>query len=658
MTREGHPMDPRFSVRAAPPPGDDPIEYVMSDDTVDRMGDVIDPKGWKLHNFTPDRNPVALFNHDKNQVIGNWLDVRIVRNRLLGRLALAAAGTSELVDTIRSLVTQNVLRAVSVGFQPLKREPLDEDADEFWGPFRFLEHELLECSLVSVPANPNALALAKSMNLPRDVITTIFSKPANENRGVIRTLTGKPAKHLAPTGVKMLTRSQKIEAAQATLNDMRDRLDALEAIENRTEADEAAYAELPPQIEETHRALTAMQAAERADALLAGKTGQRLPTTGRIQAPTVIAKPKTSGNERDYLYKTMSALFVARATGRHLDDVLRDPMRYGHDEIAGAVTRAVTNPALTTVPAWAGELVTTGFANFLDQLPRTAIYPTLKRLGSSFTFGRDGIIKIPSRSATPKINGSFVGEGQPIPVRKAGLTSVSLTPKKMAVISTMSKEMAEHSNPSIESVIRQAINEDTAEAIDTALIDATAADAIRPAGLLAGLSAQTAASSGTQFEKMVADINTLAAPITANRGGNNLVLLMNPAQKRKMSWAVAPNGTFVFSTVENGQVRDLTVVASTTVAAGTLIMLDADEFATATGDSPQFDVSDVSTIHEEDTLPLPIVGGIVQPPVIGSIAAPVRSLWQTASIGIRMILPMNWTMRRTGMVTYMTGVTW
>ena len=46
-------------------------------------------------------------------------------------------------------------------------------------------------------------------------------------------------------------------------------------------------------------------------------------------------------------------------------------------------------------------------------------------------------------------------------------------------------------------------------------------------------------------------------------------------------------------------------------------MIDAAEFASATGDMPEFDVSDVATIHEEDTVPLPIVGGTAQPPLIG-----------------------------------------
>jgi hypothetical protein len=86
-----------------------------------------------------------------------------------------------------------------------------------------------------------------------------------------------------------------------------------------------------------------------------------------------------------------------------------------------------------------------------------------------------------------------------------------------------------------------------------------------------------------------------------------------------------------------------------------LIMVDAAEFASVTGDAPEFDVSDVATIHEEDTTPLPIVTGAQGS---GVVASPTRSLWQTASIGVRMMVDMNWTMRRSNMVSWMTGVTW
>jgi hypothetical protein len=56
----------------------------------------------------------------------------------------------------------------------------------------------------------------------------------------------------------------------------------------------------------------------------------------------------------------------------------------------------------------------------------------------------------------------------------------------------------------------------------------------------------------------------------------------------------------------------------------------------------------------EDTTPLAIVAD-ASPDVV---AAPVRSLWQTDTIGIRMILPMNWAMRRTGVIAWTQSITW
>src|SRR5262245_52284957 len=102
----------RYQQRAAPSPGAAPDEFVMSDESVDRMGDVIVQSGWDLSNFK--KHPIALFNHDRNQVIGKWSGVAVRGGRLVGKLELAEAGTSPLVDTVRALTAQNILRAVSV----------------------------------------------------------------------------------------------------------------------------------------------------------------------------------------------------------------------------------------------------------------------------------------------------------------------------------------------------------------------------------------------------------------------------------------------------------------------------------------------------------------------------------------------------------------
>jgi hypothetical protein len=60
---------------AAASPSGDPLEFVMSDASVDRMGDVIETAGWQLDNFR--KNPIALFQHTGFFPIGKWRDVGV-----------------------------------------------------------------------------------------------------------------------------------------------------------------------------------------------------------------------------------------------------------------------------------------------------------------------------------------------------------------------------------------------------------------------------------------------------------------------------------------------------------------------------------------------------------------------------------------------------
>jgi hypothetical protein len=89
----------------------------------------------------------------------------------------------------------------------------------------------------------------------------------------------------------------------------------------------------------------------------------------------------------------------------------------------------------------------------------------------------------------------------------------------MAVISTFTREIAEHSTPAIEGLIRQAIIEDTAVAIDSVLLDATAATTTRPAGLKAGVSATTATAAGG-INALIGDIRGLTGALITGTNGN------------------------------------------------------------------------------------------------------------------------------------------
>ena len=92
-------------------------------------------------------------------------------------------------------------------------------------------------------------------------------------------------------------------------------------------------------------------------------------------------------------------------------------------------------------------------------------------------------------------------------------------------------------------------------------------------------------------------------------------------------------------------------VTSTTVPLDVVYLVDAAEMAIAFS-GPQFLGTDVASVHMEDTTPLPIVDGA------GTAAAPVRSLYQTNSLGLRMTLETDWSATRDGAVVTLTAVNW
>lgn len=149
------------------------MDFVLSDESRDRMGDVIRADGWELTNFR--KNPIALFGHRSDFPIGKWKDLRVEKKRLVGTLELAPEGTSPRIDEINKLVRGGFLKAVSVGFRELESRPFGND---FRDGMEFLRQELVETSVVSVPANPNALQIAKSLGISNEVRALVFDRPA------------------------------------------------------------------------------------------------------------------------------------------------------------------------------------------------------------------------------------------------------------------------------------------------------------------------------------------------------------------------------------------------------------------------------------------------------------------------------------------------
>ena len=215
--------------------------------------------------------------------------------------------------------------------------------------------------------------------------------------------------------------------------------------------------------------------------------------------------------------------------------------------------------------------------------------------------------------------------------------------------------MGDHSVPAIEGLIRQAIQDDTSVAIDSVLIDANPATTIRPAGLLNGVAA-TGATAGGGIAAIVGDIVGLINAISASTMGNvrNLVWLANQTDMLRASLLSAANtGIFPFrDEIRGGTLATIPIIDSATVPAKTLILVDAADFVVVGGEAPRMEMSDQATLHMEDTNPTDLVASP------STVAAPQRSLFQTDSLALRMIMPLNWIQRRAGTVAWTQNVTW
>jgi HK97 family phage prohead protease len=645
---------------AAPPPNGDPLEYVMSDGSIDRMGDVIEQDGWMLDNFH--KNPVALFSHDARFPIGKWRDVAVKDGRLTGRLDLMNP-VSDRLREIHAAVAGGVLRAVSVGFHANRLEPLEGSKA---GGLHFLETELVECSLVSVPANPNALAVAKALGISREGLQTIFGVPAEPDRvrprrGLIGVSAG--SKHFSRKLQPMNQLSERIQDAHADVVAMRDQLTDLIDSDDLTK-----QAELTERIEQAQNQLAVWERAEKA---LGGASEPiQLPalrSNGANPPPALRqktwAQPKKPPDEKPgYLYLRHCVVqLLSHVQKKSADVVLQERYgSYGDEELQRTkgvhewYTRAATAPANSTTAGWAAELAQVQYGEFFDVLMPGAIYTSLRTHGFRANLGRFATLQMPTRAQTPVVAGSFVGEGAPIPVRQAQTAAVSIGLKKMAVIVSYTREIAEHSTPQIEELLRTFISEDTEVAVDTVLIDANAATAIRPAGLRSGVAGLTPTAGGG-FVALVGDIKQMIGVLAAANALRDPVWIMHPVQATSIGLTATANGVFPFKMeIDNRQLQGYPVIISSTMPLATVLLLDAADFVSISGDDARFEVSDQATLHFDDTTPLQIG----TPGTPNTVAAPVRNMFQTDSLALRMILPMNWIMRRTGVLAWIAAVTW
>lgn len=132
--------------------------FVISDETVDRYRTVIKVNGWQLDNYK--RNPIVAYNHlagsgDPDNIIGRG-NVWIQDDKLMAEVEFEPKSMNEKADKVRQKIEYGTISTTSVGFDPKEWTRGIEDLGEDPKILYFRKQELLEFSIVDIPANPNA----------------------------------------------------------------------------------------------------------------------------------------------------------------------------------------------------------------------------------------------------------------------------------------------------------------------------------------------------------------------------------------------------------------------------------------------------------------------------------------------------------------------
>lgn len=131
--------------------------FTISTASVDRMGDTIAVDGWRLENFRA--NPIVQYAHDSGSLpVGKALQTWIEGGKLK---SIVQFDNDRFAQRVAAMVKGGTLRASSVGFSPGQWDFSQDKARPFGIDFKS-GHELLEWSIVNIPANPDALLQSTS----------------------------------------------------------------------------------------------------------------------------------------------------------------------------------------------------------------------------------------------------------------------------------------------------------------------------------------------------------------------------------------------------------------------------------------------------------------------------------------------------------------
>jgi 5'(3')-deoxyribonucleotidase len=158
------------------------VEFIISSAAKDRYDSIVNMEGWQLDNFN--KNPIVGYQHnvyggnmctpdDPDDVIGTgraFLEGAGAERRLIGSVKFESGDINPKAEKIFKKVLAGTLRATSVGFLEIGDgewvRKTDDKGNVIDKTYFFKGQELLEFSIVNIPANPEAVG--RSLEVQQD----------------------------------------------------------------------------------------------------------------------------------------------------------------------------------------------------------------------------------------------------------------------------------------------------------------------------------------------------------------------------------------------------------------------------------------------------------------------------------------------------------
>lgn len=144
------------------------IEFVITNETKDRHGTVLDADGWIMDNYN--RNPIVGYQHDvygdsflqspdPDSIIGR-ANVFRDGNQWIGAVTFEPKDINPKAEKLFRKTLFGTINTASVGFLPVEKGRWGQGEEARGEPketYYFGKRELLEFSLVNIPSNPDAV---------------------------------------------------------------------------------------------------------------------------------------------------------------------------------------------------------------------------------------------------------------------------------------------------------------------------------------------------------------------------------------------------------------------------------------------------------------------------------------------------------------------